>query len=215
MLRNRKRLVCLLSVGCAILIIGCFPKSPGTSLAHFPEEAPRVGEEAPAFSLRDVEGGEVVLTDLVGDKPIVVQLGSHSCPVYRYRRHTMDNLWEDYAESVLFLVVYTREAHPVGSKSPYSEGEWDPMINKLTGVRVREPADFEARLRLASESKEDLGLPVQVLVDDMGDGAWRDYGRASSPAFVIDREGRIALSQVWLEPKEIRRTLERLLGRAE
>ena len=196
-------------------LVGCFPKSPGTSLAHFPEAAPRVGDKAPAFSLRDVEGGEVVLSDLVGDKPIVVQLGSHSCPVYRYRRHSMDNLWEDYADSVHFLIVYTREAHPVGSPSPYREGEWDPMINKLTGVRVREPEDFEARLRVAGESKLELGLPVQMLVDGMEDGVWRDYGRAASPAFVIDREGRIALSQVWLEPKAIRHTLDRLLGGAD
>lgn len=202
----------VLIVGAAFSI-GCFPKSPGTSLAHFPEVAPAVGQPAPDFVLQTVDGHEPVrLQDLVGDKPVVVQLGSHSCPVYRYRRHTMDNLWEDYAGRVHFVIVYTTEAHPVGSKSPYRDGEWDPMINKMTGVRVEEPQTLEERRRRASDSKNELGLPVPVLVDSMDNAAWRAYGEAASPAFVIDGEGRIALSQVWVQPKEIRQTLDRLLA---
>ncbi|MEO1367251.1 MAG: deiodinase-like protein, partial [Acidobacteriota bacterium] len=171
------------------------------------------GRPAPDFVLETADGGDRVrLQDLVGEKPVVVQLGSHSCPVYRYRRHTMDNLWEDYADRVHFVVVYTTEAHPVGSKSPYSDGEWDPMINKLTDVRVTEPASLEERRDVAASSKAELGLPVPVLIDTMDNAVWSAYGEAASPAFVIDRRGDIALSQPWVHPREIRATLERLLA---
>lgn len=207
-----RRVAQLALVAAALVSVGCFPKSPGASLAHFPDAAPAVGQPAPDFILETVDGGESVrLQDLVGDKPVVVQLGSHSCPVYRYRRHTMDNLWEDYADRVHFVVVYTTEAHPVGSKSPYSDAEWDPMINKLTGVRVTEPETLDERRDAAASSKADLGLPVPVLVDTMDNAVWSAYGEAASPAFVIDLDGEIALSQPWVHPKDIRATLDRLL----
>ncbi|MEM6795840.1 MAG: deiodinase-like protein [Acidobacteriota bacterium] len=193
------------------LALGCFPKSPGTTLAHFADQAPAEGAAAPLFELQDLEGAPVQLAELIGDKPVVVQLGSHSCPVYRYRRHTMDNLWEEYEGRVHFLVVYTREAHPVGSESPYRDGEWDPMINRLTGARVAEPQTLEERRETASYSRQELELPVPVLVDDMENSVWSAYGAAASPGFVIDTEGRIALRQVWLNPKEIKRTLDGLL----
>ncbi len=51
-----------------------------------------------------------------------------------------------------------------------------------------------------------------MIVDEMDDAVWRSYGAASSPAFVIDHEGRIAARQVWIEPRKIKQVLERLLS---
>lgn len=51
-----------------------------------------------------------------------------------------------------------------------------------------------------------------MAADGMDNGIWKAYGAASSPAFVIDREGRIALRQVWLDPKGIAQALDRLLA---
>ena len=42
---------------------------------------------------------------------------------------------------------------------------------------------------------------------------WRAYGAASSPGFVIDRNGRIVLRQVWIDPEEIDTVLDSLLTR--
>ncbi len=191
---------------------GCFPHHAGPRLAHFETTAPAVGEPAPDFTLLDLDGQSVELTELIGDRPIVLQLGSHSCPVYRYRRFSMSGLYEDFRDRVHFLLVYTVEAHPVGSKSPYRQGEWDPWWNRLTGVRVRQPPDEESRRRQAESSHERLKLEPMMVVDEMDDAVWRSFGAASSPAFVIDREGRIAARQVWVEPKEIRQVLDRLLA---
>ncbi len=195
-----------------VVATGCFPKGEGPRLDHFSTLAPAVGEPAPDFVLRDLEGREVTLSSLLGDRPIVLQLGSHSCPVYRYRRHWMDGVVEDFQDRVHFVVVYTTEAHPVGSKSPYTEGEWDPMINKITGVRVREPQTQAERDAIARISHDKLELEQLMVVDSMANEVWRNYGAASSPAFVIDQHGTVVLRQVWIHPPSIRAFLEQLLA---
>lgn len=199
----------------AICLAGCFPHEAGPRLAHFAEVAPERGAAAPRFTLTDLEGAEVELDEFLGDRPVVLQLGSHSCPVYRYRRFGMEKLIDEFGDRVHFLLVYTREAHPVGSKSPHAEGEWDPLWNRLTGVRVREPATLDERRDLAARSREKLELSQTVLTDAMDDAVWRRYGAASSPAFVLDRAGHVVLRQVWLEPQAIGRELRRLLAAGE
>lgn len=198
----------------ALLAAGCFPPAQhaGPRLAHFPQTAPAPGTEAPDFELLTAEGETVRLSEVVGEKPVVLQVGSHTCPVYRYRSRGMRELHEDYAERARFLVVYTGEAHPVGSKSPYTEGEWNPWINRVAGVRLEDPASYEARRERAGFSKTALERQVTFAVDRMDDAVWKRYGAAPSPAFVIDRDGRIALSQVWVDPDGIRRALDGLLA---
>ncbi|HVS16118.1 MAG TPA: deiodinase-like protein [Thermoanaerobaculia bacterium] len=199
--------VSLLAAGCSL-----FPKEAGAPLAHFAEQAPAPGETAPLFELRDLNGRIVRLADLLGDRPVVLQLGSHSCPVYRYRRHWMDGLIEELQDRVHFLLVYTIEAHPVGSKSPHADGEWDPWINRLTRVRVRQPSTMEERVAQAEHSRTKLKLERAMVVDEMDNSVWGAYGAASSPAFVIDRNGVVVAGQVWIEPAQIRELLERLLA---
>lgn len=199
----------LLAFVCAA---GCFPQRAGPRLAHFPELAPEVGESAPDFELRSLDGEKVRLSELIGDKPIVVQLGNYSCPVFRYRRGWVDDLVEDFGDRVHFLVVYTLEAHPVGSKSPHADEEWLTIFNRIADVRIPQHETYEERRRQASTSREKLGMSELVLVDQLDNTVWERFGAASSPAFVIDREGRVVLRQPWITPKEIRRALERLLA---
>lgn len=207
-----RRSILLYLIPFAILATGCFPRGPGPRLAHFAPQAPALGDPAPRFTLHDLDGGEVELAELIGEKPIVLRFGSHSCPVYRYRRFSMSELEEEFTGRVHFLLVYTVEAHPVGSKSPYDDGEWVTMWNRMTRVLVKQPADGEERLELARSSHEKLKLDPPMVVDQMDNAVWEDYGSASSPAFVIDLEGKIAARQVWVEPKELRTVLLRLLG---
>jgi peroxiredoxin len=202
----------------ALSCLACFPKKPGLRLQHFATSAPEVGSLAPDFELLDVSGLPVRLSDLLGEKPIVLQFGSHSCPVYRYRRFSVRELYDDLGERAHFLFIYTLEAHPVGSKSPYSEKEWDTWWNRLAGVRVQQPGDLEERRELARFSTEQMEVDARVLVDGLDNAVWKAYGAASSPAFVIDQEGRVAARYVWIEPKRIKEAILSLLeedGREE
>ena len=205
----------MISVALLLPLVGCFPKQAGPRLAHFAEQAPAVGDPAPDFVLTDLEGNSVSLSSLVGERPIVLQLGSHSCPVYRYRRHWMRDLAREYEGRAHFLIVYTLEAHPTGSKSPYADKEWRSLVNRVTGVSVEQTSTDEERRARAAWSQERLRLEQDMLVDGVDDDVWEAYGSASSPAFVIDLDGRIASRDVWIDPKAIRRTLEQILVQRE
>ncbi len=192
-------------------ISGCFPHKPGRRLAHFDTLAPPVGAPAPRFELQDTDGSPIRLVELIGEKPVVLQLGSQSCPVYRYRRFGMASLYKKYKDKASFLVVYILEAHPTGAKSPYADGEWLTWWNRVANVRISQVANAAERQKQARSSRETLQIAYPMVTDRMDNSIWQAYGTASSPAFVIDRDGRIALRQVWLDPKKIQKALDRLL----
>lgn len=196
----------------ALAATGCFPTEAGPRLAHFDELAPQIGALAPPSTFVTADGSAVTLSSLLDGRPLVIQLGSHSCPVYRYRRHSLRPVWERFADRVRFVLLYTREAHPVGAPSPYLESaEWDPWINRLARVRVLEHRDLEDRLARARQSRAELELPLELFVDTFDNAAWRAFGAAASPAFVLDPGGRIVLRQVWVEPEQLAETLDQLL----
>lgn len=194
--------------GCATL----FPTEAGDDLPNFAAQAPQLGEPAPEIDARRLDGSPVKLSELLdGKRPMVLQLGSHSCPVYRYRRFDIAKLQSEYGNQVAFVVVYTVEAHPDGSKSPYRDGEWLTNINRITRNRVRQPESTEARIAQAIWSSTTLGRSDLVVVDTIQDRSWQSYGSAPSAAFVIDASGRIVLRQPWVEPDGIRQALDELL----
>ena len=201
-------LICATQPACSLL----FPTEAGESLSHYDAAAPLESERAPAFTLTDIDGNVVQLADLVGDKPVVIQLGSYSCPVFRYRRFDMQALQRDYAGRVDFIVVYTQEAHPVDAINPYEDRIWNPVINKVVGVNVEEHKSAEDRQRQASLAYEAMELQSRFLVDAMDNSVWRQYGAAPSAAYVVDVQGIIRLRQPWVEPREIRDVLDTLLA---
>lgn len=212
-LRSRlRRLSGLAVVLAAAQSTGCFPHQAGPRLAHFADAAPAPGAEVPDVVVHDDGGREVPLADAIGDKPVVLQVGSRSCPVFRYRRFGMHELQREFAGRVDFLVLYTQEAHPVGSPSPYTDEEWDMWINRLTGVRLGATTTLDERRERAVDTVQRFELDVAVLVDGMDDAAWEAFGAAPSPAFVLDTDGRVALRQVWVDPDGIRPVLRRLLA---
>lgn len=205
----------LLAVAAILLLCGCralFPVEAGEGLAHFVAEAPERGAPLPDVAVYDVGGDRVNLRALATGRPVVLQLGSHSCPVYRFRRHDMNPLRAEYAEHVSFVTLYTVEAHPAGSLSPYRDSEWNPLINRVCGVNVPQPRTVAARIEGAEQSADALGNDGRILIDSLSNSGWRALGRAPSAAFVFDREGKLVLAQPWVEPDGIRDALNRLLS---
>jgi len=210
---NMNKLLAVISL--CFLLGGCFPKQAGSRLSHFETEAPQIGQTAPDFQLKTPNGKTVSLAKLLGSKPIVLQLGSHTCPVYRYRRFSMSKLYQNYSDKAHFLLVYTLEAHPKGAINPYINKEWVSSFNYLTNTIVKEHQSLEERSSMASYSSKKLNVAYPVVVDNMNNEIWRAYGRAPSAAFVIDQSGKIALRLPWVDPKEIANALDYLLEQNE
>ncbi|MEM7409134.1 MAG: deiodinase-like protein [Myxococcota bacterium] len=190
----------------------CLPTQPTRHLLHFAEEAPAEGSFAPDVAVRDLDGAERRLSEWIGERPVVLQLGSYSCPLFRQRRHWMNRMAEGWSDRVQFLVVYTQEAHPIDAASPWTPEVWDPWVNGWSGVRMTKAVSWQERRDAAERAQSELDLAMPVLLDRMTDDAWRQYGRAPSPAFVIDRNGRITLRQVWVNPGPIHDELRRLVA---
>ena len=198
-----------------LVFAGClFPTQPGPGLEHYHDQAPAIGSKAPDFILTNLAGEQVRLSSLIGQKPIVLQLGSHSCPVYRYRRYSMRNLYKKYQDEVTFLLVYTLEAHPVGSISPYSDEEWVSLWNRIPGVLIPQHSTFAERMKRAKHSKNELSKYYQYpyLVDNLDNEVWQVYGAAASPGYIIDLSGTIVLRQAWINPKKLEEKLQTLLS---
>ena len=209
-----RAIVCSTLVLASLLLAGgcqLYPTEAGEALAHFADASPTPGSKMPDLRLQALDGRDVDLRSLLRDRPLVVRLGSYSCPVFRYRRFDLRKLQRRFADRVDFVVVYTQEAHPVGSTSPYADGEWDPWINRLTRVRVDDPLTAVARRQRAAWSQRALGSDERFLVDDQSNAGWQQLGQAPAAAFVFDRDGNLVLRQPWVEPRALTATLETLL----
>lgn len=94
------------------------PKRPGEVVgpADHDERVPETlqpGDLAPDFSLPLVNRpGDVKLSDLYRDKPVVLVFGSISCPPFRAQVQQVEDLFQVHSEKANFLMVYIREAHP-------------------------------------------------------------------------------------------------------
>ena len=203
--------ICFTATGCSLL----FPRTAGDALAHFERQALAVGSQVPDLTLTNLAGEPVALRSLLDGRPLVVQLGSYSCPVFRYRRFDMEPIHRRFANQVSFVVLYTQEAHPAGTPSPYrpeSDKDWVPLVNRLARVDVTANSTLEERLQRAKSSQHAMYSEALYLVDDMQNTGWRSFGQAPSAAFVFDREGRLVTRQVRVQPREIARRLEGLVG---
>ncbi len=167
---------------------------------------PRIGDVAPALRLTTTDGSVVTLDEFRG-RTLVLQFGSLTCPVYRGNIAAMKSLREKAPPNVAFLLVYTTEAHPSGSPSPYANREWVPEKNTLENALKPQTTTLEQRLANAAELRSRFGETGLVAVDGMDNAAWKAFGSRPNSAFVIGPDGRIVLAQEWLEPVSLSKAL--------
>ena len=156
------------------------------------------------FRLKDMAGNQVSLTELVARKPVMLQFGSYTCPQFREQVAGTELLIARYRDRVQFVVVYVIEPHPFGSKSPYSDGEWQSIYSfDRKANPVTQPLTYEERVRLASECVKDTGMTSLVLVDEFNNLVWQIYGPAPNLAYFIDTNGSIIKAQPWYKASEM------------
>ena len=153
------------------------------------ERGPHPGDPAPDFRLEDLDGNPLRLSALRG-RPVVLEFGSYTCPIFSDRVPEMERLASEHSEAE-FLVIVVREAHP----------------GEITGPHASERQKRHAAKRLAIEE----AIRRRVLVDDLEGTVHRDYGGAWNPVYVIDADGRVAFRRAWNHPGEVARALTALI----
>lgn len=77
------------------------------------QEGPKVGDPAPEFTLKTLDGKETVrLSEQVGKKPLVLVFGNFTCGPFRGLFPDVDAVYQRHKKDANFLMVYVREAHP-------------------------------------------------------------------------------------------------------
>jgi hypothetical protein len=156
-----------------------------------------LGEQAPDFRLKDIEGGVWRLSDHRG-KLVVLQFASATSPAFvqsldHFRREVLSSFTPN--RDVQFVYVFTTEAHPeLLSEETQQAIKRDPYEHRL-----RVAGQYYYRLQFEAGDEYDLSglIPaaenVVLLVDDpegsVGDLYGYGRGGTTNPTFVIDKNG--------------------------
>jgi glutathione peroxidase-family protein len=140
----------------------------------------KVGDAAPDFTVKDVQGKQSVkLSDLKG-KPVVLIFGSCTCPPFLSSVAQIEKLYESYKDKAHVFLIYTREAHPVG-------GPRRPPAQ----FQISDPKTLEERQKVAEKFAGAVKLSVPVLVDSIDDQVEHAYTGWPDRIYILDRDGKI------------------------
>jgi hypothetical protein len=146
---------------------------------------PALNSPAPDFTLQTSDGrAEVTLSKLLETKPVVLIFGNFTCGVLRSHVGSLEVLHTRQKDRAHFVMVYTREAHPVGG--------WELEENQVARVVLQQPQDFEQRTEVARSCRRAFGIDIPVLVDTMDDAVGNAYSGMPIRLYLIDRQGKVA-----------------------
>ena len=112
----------------------------------------------------------------------------------------VERIRAQYGDRVTFIVLYQREAHA---------GQVRPGVMDFS--HIQQPLIYAQRCVLADSTHQQLGVNTTLVIDDMRNTVRRAYGGRPNSAFIIDRSGKVVHKELWAQPADWPRVLERLL----
>ena len=151
-------------------------------------EGPKAGEMFIDFQALTLDGKKVSLSDYL-DKPIVLDTGSITCPIYANTQRSMNQLQKRYPD-VHFLLLYVREAHPGGKTKSIST-----MQEKIDHAKLIHKYYNEHR---------------EILIDDVEGTAHKLYGSMPNMTYVIGTNGIVKFRANWTNIDALNTVLENI-----
>ena len=142
----------------------------------------QAGDRFVDADLTTLDGKIVRLSDYLRDRPLVLETGSMTCPMYAQSVPPMMDLLDKHP-GLDHVLLYVREAHP---------GERQPQHRTV-------PEKVEA----AKRTKRLYGDRRTILVDDVEGTAHRHYGTMPNSIFVIAPDGTILFRSIWNNAPEM------------
>ncbi len=139
--------------------------------ARFSRIALVPGDRLPDATLLNVDGQEVSLRSLATGRPIALVTGSTTCPATASSMPDLNGLEERYGESVQFVLLQIREAHP--------------------GAEVGQPHTLRDKVQHAQLMREKYAVGWPVLVDDIDGTLHRQLGTEPNSLHIIGADGEI------------------------
>ena len=176
------------------------------SMANFTTTGLQPGDAVPDFTLWNLEGKQVKLSQYKGVSNLVIIMGSASCMVFRRQSLSMWSALKQTAATAMaktgkkleILIVFTKEAHPAAEPSVYLGKQWLGIENVEDKVLVSMSKTFAERVTLARglDARIPLDKP-NVWIDGMDDAVWKLLGSVPNGMFLIDIGGHLAWKELW------------------
>lgn len=184
---------------------GLLAQEPGKRFENFsrPNDrefltaAPRIGDTFPDLTVYTSDGQEFRTTNFRGSYTLVT-LGCLTCPPFLSNVPGLEAVYRDYQpKGVKFFFVYRAVAHP-----------------ELRGNYLQ-TFTLDERLAHARQAGRQLGSSIPFLVDPMDNRLKRALGSRANCEYLIDPEGKVVRKRMWSNPNEVRRDLEKLVGKVD
>ena len=140
------------------------------------------GDRFQDAELRTLSGETVRLSDYLNDKPLVLETGSMTCPMYAQSVPPMMELMEKYPD-LDHVLLYVREAHPGELQSQHKT-----LDDKIEAARKTKQIYRDGRV---------------VLIDDVNGTAHKYYGSMPNSIYVIAPDGAILFRSIWNNAHEM------------
>ena len=170
-------------------------------------------QPVPDFTLYSEDGKPFNLArELKKGKPLVLISGSYTCDVSRGNMTAIKTFQEQFGKKATFFMVYTIDAHPYDTRSPYSvEGKvWIAKNNVRDNVKAAQPKIYSQRVELARRWKKDNSISFPVLIDAPDNFFWKKFGQAPNMVYIISPAQEVFYKQAWFNKEKLVQQLESL-----
>lgn len=181
---------------------------------RFAKRGIQVGQALPADTVKVIrlDGKDGNLARAWKDRPALIVTSSLTCPVARRKFESLRQIAREYHGRLWVVIVYTVEAHPEGSPSPYSGKEWVTPRNEREGILRAQPQTIEQRIALAREFRDRMKVNVAIGVDPMDNAVWTSLGGGPNLAVLVDTGGKVVAKHGWFDAGTMKRSIETLLA---
>lgn len=143
---------------------------------RFNKGTPAAGGSLPEFDLTSTSGERITWQDF-GGKPVLLTVGSTSCPLTAASIPALKRLRQEFGSEIEFVMVNVREAHPAEN--------------------MGQPETFEEKLEHARALKEQFEIPWTVVTDDIDGSFHRSLDTKPNSAYIVDRDGVIVFRSLF------------------
>jgi Iodothyronine deiodinase len=185
-----------------------FPSGPSPQTTLTPHITPpiwEIGNTAPLINAVDLNFHAVNLDQFQG-KPLVIEFGSITEPVFRLSSSNVQSMARRWAGRINFLVIYQRESHPSGTLQALD-------MNKTDGFDKSAPINEAQRIIYATDAQNKLGLNnLTMAVDNWDNYTAQAYGNLPNMTFLIDANGRLVAAWPWMSPWQVNGAISNILA---
>jgi hypothetical protein len=170
-------------------------------------------QPVPDFTLFSEKGKAFNLArELKKGKPVVLVSGSYTCDVSRGNMESIKSFQKQFGRKASFYMVYTIDAHPNDTRSPYSleEKVWIAKDNVRDNIKAAQPKVYQQRVALAKRWITENSIDFPVLVDSPDNFYWKKFGQAPNMVYIITTGQTVFYKQAWFNKEKLVRQLESL-----